>query len=160
MKTKTVMIGLGCMAALSLASEALAADAGVEAPIRKFADAFNKGDIKGAAATHLASGVTIIDEAPPHLWQGPKAFDSWVADLTKDDKAAGITDEKVTLGTVTREVVTGSDAYVVIAVVYTFTQKGVAMREPAQMTFAMKKLPEGWKIAGWTWTGPEPVPAK
>lgn len=60
----------------------------------------------------------------------------------------------------TREIVTGSSAYVVVAVVYTFPQKGVAMREPAQMTFAMKKGAEGWKIAGWTWTGPEPVAAK
>ena len=44
--------------------------------------------------------------------------------------------------------------YVVIAATYTFEQKGKAMHEPAQMTFAMKKVADGWKIAGWTWTGP------
>jgi hypothetical protein len=28
------------------------------------------------------------------------------------------------------------------------------------MTFALTKAAKGWKIAGWTWTGTEPVPAK
>jgi hypothetical protein len=34
------------------------------------------------------------------------------------------------------------------------------MHEPAQMTFALSKTAEGWKIAGWSWTGPDPTPAK
>jgi len=55
--------------------------------------------------------------------------------------------------------VSGQTAYVVVAATYTFKQKGVAMREPAQMTFSLAKEAAGWKIAGWTWTGPDPVPA-
>jgi ketosteroid isomerase-like protein len=157
---KSTILGLACLAAFSAASAAAGANAQLEAPIRQFIDAFNKGDVKTAAAAHLASGVSIIDEAPPHIWQGPKAFGTWAADLTKDDKAAGISDEKVTLGAVTREVVSGQTAYVVIGATYSFKQKGVAMHEPAQMTFAMKKAGAGWKIAGWTWTGPDPTPAR
>jgi len=153
------IIGMACVAALSAASAADAADAALSAPIHQFIDAFNKGDAKTAAAAHLAS-VSIIDEVPPHVWIGPKAFGSWAADLEKNDKAAGISEEKVTLGAVTREVVSGQTAYVVIAATYTFKQKGVAMREPAQMTFSLAKEAAGWKIAGWTWTGPDPVPAK
>ena len=34
------------------------------------------------------------------------------------------------------------------------------MHEPAQMTYALKKTPGGWKIAAWTWTGPDPTPVK
>jgi hypothetical protein len=157
---KTVVLGLMCLAGLSTSSVAVAANAQLEAPIHQFIDSFNKGDIKTATAAHLATGVSIIDEVPPHHWQGPKAFATWAADLTKDDKAAGISDEAVALGNVTREVISGQTGYVVIAATYTFKQKGAAMREPAQMTFALTKAAKGWKIAGWTWTGTEPVPAK
>jgi ketosteroid isomerase-like protein len=157
---KSILIGLVCLAGLSTATTAAAADAQLEAPIHKFIDAFNKGDVKGAAATHLADGVSIIDEVPPYIWQGPKAFDGWVADLTKNDKQAGITDEHVTVGGATRELVSASTAYVIVEAIYSFNQKGAPKREAAQMTFAMKKSAMGWKIAGWTWTGPDAVPAK
>ena len=157
---KPMVLGMVCAAALSTASTASAANAQLEAPIRQFIDAFNKGDGKTAGATHSATGVSIIDEVPPYIWQGPKAFEAWAADLAKNDAAAGITDEKVTLGAVTREVVSPQTAYVIVAATYTFKQKGAPMREPAQMTFALTKTAEGWKIAGWSWTGPDPVPAK
>jgi hypothetical protein len=161
---KTAILGLVWLAGVATATSAMAAaaagNAALEAPLHQFIDAFNKGDMKTAAATHLASGVTIIDEAPPHIWQGPKAFTAWATDLTKDDKADGISNEAVAMGAVTREVVSGSAAYLIVAVTYSFKQKGVAMHEPAQMTFAMKKTAKGWKIAGWTWTGPDPTPVK
>jgi hypothetical protein len=156
---KIAVLGLVCLAGVSPASVAAAANAQLEAPIHQFIDDFNKGDVKGAAAAHLPS-VSIIDEVPPHHWTGSKAFMSWVTDLTKDDKAAGVSNEVVTLGAVSREVVSGDTAYVVIAATYSFKQKGVAMHEPAQMTYAMMKTAKGWKIAGWTWTGPDPTPVK
>ena len=157
---KSTLLGLACVAALSAASAAAAADAALSAPIRQFIDAFNKGDGKTAGATHLATGVSIIDEVPPYSWQGPKAFETWAGDLAKNDAAAGITEEHVALGAVTREVVSPETAYVIVGATYTFKQKGVPMREPAQMTFALTKSAGAWKIAGWTWTGPDPVPAK
>lgn len=156
---KTVVLGLMCLAGMSASSVAFAANAQLEAPIHQFIDDFNKGDAKGAAAAHMAS-VSIIDEVAPHLWVGPKAFTTWAADLAKDGKARGVTDEQVILGAVKREAVSGTTGYVVIEATYNFKQKGIAMRELAQMTFAMKKAAAGWKIAGWTWSGPEPVPAK
>ena len=53
----------------------------------------------------------------------------------------------------------GEGAYVVVNATYKFKQKGAAMREPARMTYALRKGPQGWKITGWTWTGPNPTPA-
>ena len=157
---KSAILGMVCVAALSTAPAATAANAQLEAPIHQFIDAFNKGDVKGAAATHLASGVSIIDEAPPHHWQGPKAVETWATDLAKDGKAKGMSDESVTLGAVKREVVSAATAYVIMEATFSFKQKGVTMREPAEMTFAMAKSAGAWKIAGWAWTGPDPVPAK
>ena len=70
-----------------------------------------------------------------------------------------MTDEAVTLGDVTDTVVSGRHAYVVIGATFTFKQKGAAMKETAQMTYAMVKGAGGWKIAGWTWSGTPPVAA-
>ena len=158
---KTMIVASLALAGSAVASPSLAAaDPQITATIHQFIDAFDKGDIKTAAATHLSTGVTIIDEVPPHLWQGPNGFMSWAGDLTKDDKAAGISGEAVTLGVVKRQVVSGDMAYVIVEATYSFKQGGKSLREPSQMTYALKKTAQGWKIAAWTWTGPPPTPAK
>jgi ketosteroid isomerase-like protein len=156
---KSAILGVVCVAALSASLAMAAGNEALEAPIHTFMDAFNKGDAAGAAAAHLPS-VSIIDEVPPHVWVGTKAFATWAGDLASYDMAHGISKEAVALGGVKREVVSGKTAYVVLAATYSFEQNGKAMHEPAQMTFAMKKLADGWKIAGWTWTGPNPTPVK
>jgi ketosteroid isomerase-like protein len=158
--TKSTVAGLGLAFALAIAAPAHAQNAAVEAPIKTFADAFNKGDIPTAMATHVKTGAVIIDELSPFMWSGPKSFQDWMADYDIDSKAKGITDPVVVIRTPTREVVSDNNAYVIAPALYTFKQKGVAMSEVAQMTFALVKTGEGWKIAGWTWTGPEAVPAK
>ena len=157
---KSLGLAVACAAAVGVAATGAAAagNAATEAPIHTFIDDFNKGDVAGAATAFLPS-VSIIDDVPPHLWVGPKAFTTWAADLAKNDRSKGISEEAVAFGAVKREVLSGGTAYVVTAVTYTFKQKGVAMRQPAQMTFALKKTADGWKIAGWSWTAPNPIAA-
>lgn len=142
------------------ASPAVAAtpDTTVTAPIYRFIVTFNKGDAKGAAAT-MASSVAIVDDLPPHLWTGSGAFTAWSTALVAFDKAAGISSEHVTLGEPTRVIANAERGYVVVPALYTFTQRGAAMREPAQMTFALQKHAGTWLIAGWTWVGTTPRPA-
>ena len=56
----------------------------VMAPITKFMETFNKGDVAGAASTHAAGGdVVIVDEVPPFVWRGPGAFQGWAGDLAR-----------------------------------------------------------------------------
>ncbi len=143
---------------LLLASTAAAQtpDAQITAPVQKFIDSFNKGDAAGAAATHSASAdLSIIDEVPPYAWHGAQALQTWAADLDQDSKKNGITDQVVTISAATRVESSGDHAYVVVPAVYTFKQRGVAMREAAQMTFALEKGSGGWLIHGWVWTGPK-----
>jgi hypothetical protein len=144
---------------------AQAPDPQLIAPIQKFIDSFNKGDSAGAMATHAAGAdLVIIDEVPPFIWRGTKAFQAWSAALDSVSKQAGITDQMVTISAPTRTESSGDSAYVIVPAVYTYKEKGVAMREAAQMTFALKKGTSGWLIHGWTWTGPKPqraaAPAK
>ena len=127
------------------------------AAVHRFIDSFDKGDVKGAEATHAAD-VTIIDDFPPFHWHGRGAFKSWVDDLTKYDKANGVTDGNLELGNPLRQEVSGARAYVVVASEYSFKQNGVTMREPSQMTFALAKDRHGWRIIGWTFAGAKPTP--
>lgn len=146
-------------ALLALAPAVHAANPAVEAPVHQFLDSFNKGDVKAAKAAHVAAP-SIIDEIAPHHWSGPAAFDTWVADLTKSEAAEGKSGGQVTLGKVSREVISGAHAYVTVPATYTFQQKGNTMHEVSQMTFVLAKMPTGWKIQAWTWTGPDASPVK
>jgi hypothetical protein len=146
--------------ALAAPAGAQTADADLMAPIQKFVDSFNKGDAAGAAATHAAGAdLTIIDEIAPYVWRGAKAFQSWNADLESDAKKNGITDSMVTLSAPTRTERNADQAYVIVPAVYSFKQRGTAMREAAQMTFVLRRGASGWLIHAWTWTGPKPQPA-
>jgi ketosteroid isomerase-like protein len=138
---------------------AMAADAGVEAPIRLINAAFNRGDAKTAATFQLPS-MSIIDEIAPYLWIGPGASARWQADYDAYTKAHGITEEKMVLGAVKREFVSGDTAYVIIVATDDFKRKGVHMRATGQLTYALKKTPAGWKIAAQSWAGPDPAPVK
>jgi hypothetical protein len=146
--------------ALAVPARAQTTDAELMAPIQKFVDSFNKGDAAGAAATHAAGAdLTIVDEVPPYLWRGPKAFHAWSADLESDAKKQGMTEPMVTLSAPTRTEKQSAEAYVIVPAVFTFKLAGKPMREAAQMTFVLKKEASGWLIHAWAWTGPKPKPA-
>jgi len=154
-------LALAALVAFAVAVPASAqTDADLMAPIQKFIDTFNKGDIAGAAATHASGAdLTITDEIPPYVWRGPKAFMAWAGDLDADAKKNGITEPMVTVSKPSRIERSGDQAYVVVPAVYTFKLKGAAMREAAQMTVVLRKGAAGWLIHGWTWTGPKAKPA-
>jgi hypothetical protein len=153
------IIGFLCVIGLSAAAVAASPNDEINVPIHQFVDSFNKGDEAAAAATHVESDLVIIDEVPPFIWQGRDAFKNWTRDLATNDTSLGITDQAVTLGATTRVESAADRAYAVVAAVYTYKQKGVAMREPAQMTFVLRKEHAEWRICAWTWTGPKPLPA-
>jgi len=155
MKKIAVLIGSCIFAACIAVPTFAASDAGVDAAVRAFADAFHKGDMKAVKAMHV-SAPTIIDEMAPHYWSGAGAFDSWVVDLGKFESAQSISGGQVTIGAPVTQIVSGDHAYVVAPSSYSFQQKGAAMREMAQITIVMDKGTSGWKVASWSWAGREP----
>jgi hypothetical protein len=155
-KMRALMLGMLALGLCVVSSvQAQTIDPRMTAPITKFIDAFNKGDMAGAASTHASDAdLVIIDEVPPFMWRGAQALKTWAADLEADAKKHGLTNQKVTLSAPTRAETNGNDAYVVVPAVYSFTERGIAKRESAHMTFTLKKGATGWLIHGWTWTGP------
>jgi hypothetical protein len=158
MRYMTLGVVMWCL--IGAPATAQTPDPQLMAPIKKFIDSFNKGDMAGAAATHAAEAdLSITDEVPPFLWRGSQALKAWSTDLEADAKKRGITEPMVTIKAPTRIEATADQAYVVLPAVYSFKERGVPMREAAQMTFALKKGAAGWLIHGWTWTGPKPQKA-
>ena len=153
------LLGTILVLGISAAAGAATPEAELMAPIRLFIDSFNKGDMKAAAAALTPAGIVAIDDVPPHVWAGPTALDAWSKALAAADQAAGNTEGTVALGKPIRVVSSADRAYVVASVAYTFKQKGVAMREPAQLVCALQKGTGGWQITGWTWAGTKPKPA-
>jgi ketosteroid isomerase-like protein len=155
---RTLLLSVAALLFVGSTARAQTVDPQLIAPITKFVDTFNKGDMTGAASTHLADAETfILDEVPPFMWIGAKAFEAWGAALDADAKKQGMTEPAVKLGSATRTEVNGDHAYVVVPATFTFKARGVPMREAAQMTFVLKKGASGWLIHGWAWTGPRPT---
>ncbi|MBW8815216.1 MAG: nuclear transport factor 2 family protein [Caulobacterales bacterium] len=155
---------LRAVGALTLVSGALALAVSAQAAgkppspmtaIHAFIDNFNKGDVAAAEAAHVAQP-TIIDEVAPHHWEGAGAVRAWAGDLDKAAKAAGDTNQKVTLGKASRTIIEGDVAYVVVPATYTYKEKGKAMVETASMTYALHLEGDAWKITGWSWNGTAP----
>jgi len=126
--------------------------AAVMKSVQQFADAFNKGDTKTAAAV-CADQTSIIDEFPPHIWHGAGACAKWMSDYDADAKKNGITDGLVTLNAPKHLDLNGDHAYVVIPADYTYKQNGKAVKETGStFTVVLQKTAAGWRIAAWTWS--------
>lgn len=145
-----------------LVAPAGAATAGdqLAAPVHQFIDGFNKGDNKAVNASFVTTGVSIIDDIPPHIWTGTNALQAWIKALTAISRKEGDTDQSVTVGTPTREISDGARGYLVVPAMYLYNRRGKAQHEPAQMTFALQKVAGTWLITGWTWVGTTPQPGK
>jgi ketosteroid isomerase-like protein len=119
--------------------------------VRKYVDAFNKGDASEMAAA-FAVPASILDGMAPHVWQGPTATQDWYRDVLIEGKQHGASDYFITLGEPLHNNVTGDAAYVVIPATMTFKLHGQQVTQSgAVYTVALRKLAEGWRIAAWAW---------
>jgi ketosteroid isomerase-like protein len=138
-------------AALLVAPAARTDQEDVLATVNKFLVAFNKGDTTAMAAT-CAPQASIIDEFPPHIWQGAGACMAWAKAFNADAEKNKITDPFVTLGKPRHVDITGDVAYVVFPATYTFKKNGTPVREKNSMlTISLAKSAGGWLITGWAW---------
>ena len=139
------------LAALCMPNIAAASDrSDVTATIARAVAAFNNGDMTTWAAA-CASPASIIDDFPPHEWQGATACTDWASAYSAMVKKAGIANGIVTLGTPGHLAVTGNRAYAVYPATYSFKQKGKPVKEAGIFTFALKKAATGWLFTGWAW---------
>jgi hypothetical protein len=123
----------------------------VMATVKQYMDGFNKGD-KGAMTEACAAQASIIDEFPPHAWQGATACADWWNDNVAFTKKNGITDVNIPLREPSHTEITGDRSYVVVPTILTYKQHGKPGTEAgAVWTFALQKVSAGWRITAWAW---------
>jgi ketosteroid isomerase-like protein len=113
--------------------------------------AFNAGDMKAWAA-NCAPATAIVDEIPPHAWQGPSACTDWWSSYLSYAKTNHITAGAVSIGAPSEMMLTGSTAYAVWPATFRYRQSGKPRQEAGTFTIAFVKTPTGWLMSGWTWT--------
>ncbi|HUE66106.1 MAG TPA: nuclear transport factor 2 family protein [Rhizomicrobium sp.] len=145
------MMILALAAALAATSAVASDKTDVMAVVKQAVDDSNKGDMKAMAAL-CAANTSIIDEFPPHAWQGPTACSDWSNDFDAYNKKNGITDGVVTLGKARHIDVSGDRAYVVIPAKFAYKQNGKPVVESGSIfTVALQKVAAGWRVTGFAW---------
>jgi ketosteroid isomerase-like protein len=121
------------------------------AAVRRYIEAFNRGDQPAMVAAFAVPGA-ILDGMAPHLWLGATAARDWYRDVLVEGEQHGASDYHVTLGEPLHDNVTGDSAYVVVPATMTFKVRGTRVTQTgAVFTVALRKLAEGWRIAAWAW---------
>jgi ketosteroid isomerase-like protein len=139
------------LAGLLVALPAAASDeSDVLATLKAYSDAFNKGDT-GAASALCAGQSVVIDDFPPHVWQGGAGCADWAAALLAAAKQEGDTDLHVATTKPKQLSVSGDAAYAVLPAKYTYKRNGKPMMQVGLWTFALQKAGADWRIAGWSW---------
>lgn len=133
------------------------AESPLMAPVRRYIDGFNHGDLHAAAAA-FAPDAIIIDEVPPYLWRGRQAVSQWATDVGRDAVANNIADARATLGAPQRADIRGERGYLVVSEDFEYRQDGRMMRIAGLHVFSLRRTPGGWKITASAWTSGEPRP--
>ena len=121
----------------------------VVAMVKQYAGTLNKAD-KNAFQGLCAPPAAIVDDVPPHIFQGPTACTEWWDALHALDQQEGISAERLAIGKPKRVAVTGDRASVVTPAIFCYKLKGKATSENGIWTLALQKLTGGWRITGWT----------
>ncbi len=143
---------LAFAATLLATGSALASDkTDVLATIHQWVDDFAKSDSKAAIAV-CADQTSIIDDIPPHEWQGAGACAKWYGDFDAFAKEGDVTEPLVTLGKTKHLDISGNTAYFVAPASITYKAKGSPVKQAAIWTVALRKSPAGWRITAWAWS--------
>jgi hypothetical protein len=122
----------------------------VMAPVRQFINGFNSGDVKMAKEA-CTDNLIIIDDFPPHAWDGSEAISKWLNDLQMFGKKNGSSDWFLTLGKPRHVDVTEAHAYVVVPTNLSYKKNRQLVKEAGLMTLVLHKGASGWRIAAWSW---------
>lgn len=129
------------------------------AVVRRYIDAFNRGDVDAMAAA-CADPMQILDGMAPHVWQGPTAARDWWRDVLTDGVHIGASGYRVTLGEPRHVDVKGEFGYVVVPTTMAFDLKGQKIvQNGGVFTVALRIGDDGWRLTAWAWSKGSNSPA-
>ncbi len=120
-------------------------------------DCFNAGDLVGFRDTWTTPVVAIINEAPPFVWSGQDAVESWLQASARQGAARGITEPFIQLDDCLKLEVAEDRAHVVLHVTVSFHAPGGAGRRSGWQISSLVRTPQGWRVAALAYGGPSAV---
>jgi ketosteroid isomerase-like protein len=130
---------------------AVASDkADVMAVVQKWADSFNSSDLEAGRAVCSPDAV-VLDDFPPHVWQGSDACGKWFKGYSAMAVKASITEGKIVVGVPRHLDIESSFAYLVAPVALSFNKGSKPVKDKGVITMALHKGDAGWLITGWAW---------
>lgn len=125
----------------------------VMAVVQKWSAVFNAGGFR-ASNSICADDAVVMDDFPPHTWQGHAACSRWYKDFEAYTAKATITNTKIVVGEARQVDVAAGYAYVVAPVTLTFSKAGKPVTDIGILTMALHKSDGGWQVSGFAWADP------
>jgi ketosteroid isomerase-like protein len=146
---RNLLIAIALM--VSSATPVAASDnAEVIAVIHRWTDAFSQRSFNTDIAP-CAEDAVVIDDLPPHVWQGPGACSKWFKDFEVWASKAGVSNAVITLGEIRHLDFDGGFAYLVAPVTLSYIKAGKPTDFRGTITLTLRKGQPGWRISGVAW---------
>lgn len=136
-----------------------AANTEVEQFIQRHVAALNNKDVAVMETDWTANG-TVVDAFPPFEWHGQAPEKQWWNDLQGMLKSAGFTSADAEINGWQRTFVAGDHAYAVANATVWIAGPTVNLKADGTWTFVLHRQNGAWRLASWTWGGPEAIPGK
>ena len=142
-------------ATLALVTQASAADtqptAAMMAPLKILLRAAN-GDSSADVSKICSKDAVIMDEPPPHRWDGETAAVDWLASLKVQFKDQQVTGARAEFHTVSVYEHSADRAWIVIPTTWTGAQGGRRFEEDGVWSFLVVQSGDAWKISADSWS--------
>ena len=124
--------------------------ADVIATVHRWADAFTRRSFDTDIAPCAADAV-VIDDLPPHVWQGPTACSMWFKAFEAWASKAGATGATLTVGEIRHLDIDGDVAYLVGPVTLSYIRADKPVNFPGLLTMTLRKRGFAWQVSGLAW---------
>ena len=125
-------------------------NADVIAVVDRWTDAFSRRGFNTDIAP-CAEDAVVIDDLPPHVWQGPGACSKWFKAFEAWASKAGVTNGVIILGEIRHLDFAGGFAYLVAPVTLSYIKAGKPVNFLATITMTLRKRESGWRVSGVAW---------
>ena len=125
-------------------------DGDVMAVVQRWTDAFNRHSFKTDTAP-CSEDAVVIDDLPPHVWQGPGACSKWFMAFEAWASNAEVGNAAIALGDIRHLDFDGDFAYLVAPVTLSYIKAGKPVSFLGTLTMTLRKQGSGWRITGVAW---------
>jgi hypothetical protein len=105
------------------------------------------------STSHFEAALTVVDNTPPYLFQGPEAVQSWLR-AYRETQSPAATKAKTSLHFLEPRTIEieGARAYIAVPAEWTVTLDGRSDVSHGVVTATLNRSSQGWRIAAWIWT--------